>query len=428
MEEVNLEYSRRLDKTKKLGSIPELVDYIFNLIIERGFFEYKYKSKKDNLKKHIDLMVIELYSRYIEDKTGFISFDKNSNNYINKNREDRYNCNDISRILIDVCDYMVELKLIEYHKGLNYIKIKRLSRIKASNELIKLFKKYNLTSTDNIKFNREVLIMKNSKKEPVNYVETKETLKTRREIINYNNLLNKTNITLSKIPTNELVFFHHKNVHRIFNRDGNGNGRHYGAWWQLIGSNKRKSILINEKLTTELDFKSMHPTLLYLKEGIDITNTKFNPYLSRIPKVRNIYKMLLLCMINANSKRDALHAAIYNIKTDAISQPEKYPDNILEINMNDYINIRDQIYNHNQKIKKYFFKGIGIKLMLEDSYITSIIIDYFTKINIPVLTIFDSFIIESNYIDLLRFKMIGAYNNNLKAFGYPFSKITPLIK
>ncbi|MBC8427499.1 MAG: hypothetical protein H8D97_01265 [Proteobacteria bacterium] len=422
----DLKNSRYIDVNKKLGTISELTDYIFSKLISN--FNYCYKSKINNFKKHLNLLLIELYSRYIEDPKGYLSISKNNNDYISINKDvpERYKSMKLSRTLIEVCNNLIELNLVDYYRGVYYTDLKRLSRIRANSNLIQLFEKFKLTQINNIKkVKSEVLILKDYKKKLIDYPETKEIVSTRNQIIKYNKLLDATNITTS-VPLLK-NFKHNNNVYRIFNNCGNGGGRYYGGWWQQIGSNERKNIILNGEKTIEIDFKAIHPTLLYLKNNIDITKTGFDPYWSKDPKVRRIFKRLLLCMLNANSKKKAISAAIQQVKKTAIENPEKYPEDILKVPKDEYLNLMDKFANYNKSIKNYFYSGQGIKLMLEDSYITSLIIEYFTNNNIPILTIHDSFIINYKYIDLMILKMKESFNVSLKEFNYSILSIDPIV-
>jgi hypothetical protein len=64
------------------------------------------------------------------------------------------------------------------------------------------------------------------------------------------------------------VDFTKKHLHRVF-VDGSFemHGRFYGGWWEGIPEESREKILIDGMPTVELDFKSIHPYILYGIEG-----------------------------------------------------------------------------------------------------------------------------------------------------------------
>ena len=77
---------------------------------------------------------------------------------------------------------------------------------------------------------------------------------------------------------------HSKLVRRIFSKGSFGKGcRYYGGWWQSIGEKQREKILMDDRETIEIDYKSLHPVLAYAKKGIDFwKGTNTTKYLSLI--------------------------------------------------------------------------------------------------------------------------------------------------
>ena len=70
----------------------------------------------------------------------------------------------------------------------------------------------------------------------------------------------------TKIAINQSKKF----VRRVFSRNSwKANGRFYGGFWQLVGSDYRQHIRINGEITVELDYKSLHPNLLLIREGLE---------------------------------------------------------------------------------------------------------------------------------------------------------------
>ena len=64
--------------------------------------------------------------------------------------------------------------------------------------------------------------------------------------------------------------FSHVHLRRIFARGQmNLGGRFYGGWWQNIPKNCHRYITINSCQTVEVDFSTLHPTLLFLENKLD---------------------------------------------------------------------------------------------------------------------------------------------------------------
>ena len=59
-----------------------------------------------------------------------------------------------------------------------------------------------------------------------------------------------------------------RSLYRVFNNGKLTNGgRFYGGWWQNIKKDYRRAITINGGTTAELDYSSLHPSMLYALEG-----------------------------------------------------------------------------------------------------------------------------------------------------------------
>ena len=79
-------------------------------------------------------------------------------------------------------------------------------------------------------------------------------------------------------------------------------------------------------------------------------------------------------------------------------------------NLYDYVNYNeikwesyiDDILKAHGAIKEYFFTGEGIKLQKFDSMIAEEVINYFTKLDIPILCIHDSFVLPANHVETLE--------------------------
>ena len=86
---------------------------------------------------------------------------------------------------------------------------------------------------------------------------------------------------------------------------------YYGGFWQQVGAEYRKHILINDMPTIEVDYKGIHPSILSINRG-----KTFNGYdvgrelLPNLTKEqqRKAIKLLVLTAINASSKSQAYKA------------------------------------------------------------------------------------------------------------------------
>ncbi|MBI1327491.1 MAG: hypothetical protein GC136_07605 [Alphaproteobacteria bacterium] len=94
----------------------------------------------------------------------------------------------------------------------------------------------------------------------------------------------------------------HTNPIRIFNsRDLNEGGRFYEGWWYSMPKEGRKAIQVEIKGhwedTVELDFKSLHPSILFTKVGQGSLVNKADLYEVINPKDNNPYPRSLIKMV-----------------------------------------------------------------------------------------------------------------------------------
>ena len=73
--------------------------------------------------------------------------------------------------------------------------------------------------------------------------------------------------------------------------------------------------------------------------------------------------------------------------------------------------ILDQLKDKHPKISTWLCSGAGIALQYTDSQITEKIIEYFTSIDVPVLCVHDSYVIDEDYADALHEQMLLAWDH-----------------
>ena len=239
--------------------------------------------KNQILKKHLKVVLLDLYIAWQQHPNMKIGVHMYRNNYKAKSR---YNELHISHKTIDVVKELHDLNFINLVTGFYP---GRITRIWAATKLIKLFEKAKFKSND-IRFHKdkEVLILRDSNSNDIEYTDTKKTDEMRSLLKEYNHLLSNTFIDIPEldIPNIQLdnkfitISSHEKFVRRIFsNNSWDDNGRFYGGWWQRIPKSWRSKIYINEMPTIEDDYGSLHPILLYAKKGIDYHSLqKGDPY------------------------------------------------------------------------------------------------------------------------------------------------------
>ena len=201
-----------------------------------------------------------------------------------------------------------------------------------------------------------------------------------------------------------------KYLYRTFSRgELNKGGRFYGPWWQAIPKKLRQYITIEGEFTVEVDYSSLHPSLLYIKETGEAS--KQDPYLTQSilaeqdEKLRKTYR--------ASSKR--LFNAILNAPDKRIgNEPEKdefgrwhqdgegnwvkeykFPQGM------DLKAMRQELEELHEPIKKHFYNDSGVALQFMDSEIAQNVMLKAIAENITVLPVHDSFIVQTQHTDRL---------------------------
>lgn len=224
-----------------------------------------------------------------------------------------------------------------------------------------------------------------------------------------------------------------KQYKRVFNnRSYEQGGRFYGGWWQHVPQNEkrfRSYIQINGNPTIELDYKAMHPHILYSREGVDLTDDPYAIDLTEhgLPPVdsdkykhdiRPIVKQLFNALLNAKGRLDRV-----KIVKDALKGcANDYALYLNESRLKPIANVMlDKLKDKHAPISSYFNQGEGVKLQYIDSQVAeAVMLDMVGK-GIPVLSIHDSFIVEVENEKELKKSMRHSYS---KVVGKPPLDIT----
>lgn len=408
-------------------------DPVFDLLIEELTSQLLKKSsinekvkKPSTITKHLSIIILNLWKVWLKDKKKFVGFSRDKLFYSVYPK--RYNKDNFSFKGVAVVDALTETKFIDFINGVNFPNFKARSRIRAKPKLIKLIvKKFGIgPSNFQLARNIECIFLKDEEKNEKDYKDNKRTKEMRAGLIEYNNLLRRSHIDIPNFPKegieridedgeiSKLNNYHfdsdeHKFVHRVFNNGSwKQGGRFYGAWWTEIkhkGEEWRKYIRINNKPTTEIDFKNLHIVFLYAMKKIDFFKevgtdayelSKFG-YKKGDKKLRQLLKEILLTAVNCEKgiRKDtgkviqAINKVVNITKREQYSWVRKDKLDIEKL-INDFAELH-------KPIKKYFFSGKGVELQYVDSLIAEKIINHFTKLDIPVLCLHDSFIIQTQH-------------------------------
>jgi hypothetical protein len=186
-----------------------------------------------------------------------------------------------------------------------------------------------------------------------------------------------------------------------------------GVTWQNLSKTERSTILIDGQETVELDYGSLHPSILYDRMGAVKPDDMYRVSVDRRTVPRKLVKLMMLIMLNAKTKSGALIAFRQEAK-------EKYPDRNSLGWINKANRIQSAVLKRHSPIREHFCTDIGIRLQFLDSELTISILKHFYDKGVVVLPVHDSYIIQSQYRAELRQVMTEKYRD---MFGG-----TPVIK
>jgi hypothetical protein len=431
-----LAYSRPLDvhTSSDHPEVTQLIDALFGEHFRGGNAKIR--------KKHLKTILLDLFVAWTDDPRLKIAFRRDVDAYHPKSR---YNALHISKTCIEVVDTLIQLGYLDQVKGI-YNKETgegRASRIWATPILIELFKSARFTAFDiDSHYSQECIVLrdfvtktrkfgksgKTSKAELNIDIEYKDSdyepiVAMRAQLQAYNNLLRRSFIDIPVLdkPFIELddsgsdqdrhlfISQHDKFVRRIFNRGSwEHGGRFWGGWWQRCPKRWREAIFIDDCPVMEIDYSGLHIVLLYAEEGLNYwDHTEDDPYTITLPALdiqpdmlRSICKQLVLVALNASSEEATFQAFRKEAETGSMEK---------RLNNTTLKTILDQLRQKHHAIGHRFASDAGIALMRTDSEITANIIDYFTKIDVPILTIHDSYLVPVGHEDELQVQMFSAF-------------------
>ena len=372
----------------------------------------KAKSKPKPL---FEVLFLDLYVAWLEDPDMCISFARGENFY---KVGSRYNKLSISKDIIKIADALLDQGFLDQKLGSE--SAGKVTRIWPLEPLIAYFSAATFPEfLIDIHQHRECIVLRDNRKE-LEYQDKHVPFdidQARSFLLEYNSLLRRTQIDISslehpvvvsehynkKLKRNETrrVSLRHDNkfVRRIFYRgDWTLGGRYHGGWWQQIPSKFRDQILINDQYTVEVDFSGFHISLAYGLEGHQPPD---DPYalpvsiggLSKEQQRKDV-KDIALTALNAEDRKATFSAFRdkRNKEQRALppSQKVKYTNALLD-------QLLDNFLKANAPIFHYLCADKGVELMALDGQVTSEIIKHFTDRGVPILTVHDSYIVESAY-------------------------------
>ena len=385
----NIDKAPKIDFNMQLQSkgLNKLIKYLFELIPDKP----PQKAYMSKLRECLRIVLINL-----NNTDGYISYSRNDHTPEYKSK--KYSARNISKVV----DFLssngwVENKIGFFNDNPEHC---RRSRMRCLDKLKGLFNTYEVNQNDiSIDKKSDLIILKDIFKKPIPYKDTDFTISAKDNLKKINELLSYHNITKGNGYT-----INRKDLHRVFNGDFEHGGRFYGPEWQSLNGNERLSIKIDNSPVIELDFKALHPTILYAINGIQLQE---DPYSLNgcSHKIRNFLKVVMLILINTGDKEKARRALQGRINIGEIIKPRKIED--LKALIEAFI-------DKHSAIKNLFNSNTGLKLQRLDADICESVQMQFYQNGIPVLSVHDSFVINAVFEKKLHEIMEETFYNKFK--------------
>ena len=387
----------------------------------QGYLGKGYKQHPAKYKRHIEVVILDLFVAWKTDVNLYVAYSRDEKKY----KDSRYSKLHISyNPLLKVIDTLMCFEFIEGTKGFyNPQGQGRNSRMKAGTKLVNLFIAHSIRTQHIARISPEPLILRDEKTDhviidcrkvmlPGKELEIQETraIKDMRARVNkVNKIQREHSVTFE--PTREIYRqiltikdrrgrqkYHLPNplqdqYSRIFNVDMEHGGRWYGHWSQGLLRSWRPQIRINGDPVTELDFKALHPTMLYVSLGLPVPEGDMYS-LEHPPRdvdlgesLRKVCKRIVLTILNAKPDQNEVAACV-----DVI-----WREDDIKLDHQSVRYLIEALKKKHAPIAEHFASGIGGELQRKDSSIAEKVMTTLADEGIVALCVHDSFIVARQY-------------------------------
>lgn len=262
----------------------------------------------------------------------------------------------------------------------------------------------------------EVIVLKNADGKEIDYKETNATRAIRKQVLQINDQLSQCEIRVSTATAktdkygmlqigNQFYNPAKKRYRRLFKESLNLHGRLYGPFWQTLPAAIRKtSLILNDQLAIEEDFKACHFRILcaVAKWSLPFNDPKFDPFDIQDCD-RKLVKRAFVLLINSGSEYSAQRALQEFVSEnyqqlsdkEALGLPKKV------------IALAKSIFS---RLHNFWHKSLALKLMKIDSEICLKVHEMMLERDVPCLSIHDSFMVPHQYRQFLRRSMEIAFH------------------
>ncbi len=357
-------------------------------------------------KKHFKLLILELYYCWFESEKQFLSVSMSKRGY---NSQSRYNPNAISSFTIKIIKFLKDEKLIDFFPGFFDLRnnVRRLSRVRASNDLRNEFRKINFSNKWNINHRkREYLICMDIRKKKIEYNDNFRSHEIREVVRNYNNQISKTFFDIPNLNDSFIIRSDKKKI-AISESTSLSNFHFYenfektqlisGGWWnrfdiQSFGIYKNQ-LIINNNLTSYIDLLDYF--FFYLSQKLDLKIQSSD--VSDLDYF-NIEQKCYLIMKGLNAKN-------FNSFYRSLSVEKKQYFQDKEISSENLRAILDTFQEKNSKLTINFFKQKDLRW---SGFVSTIFFDLLKgigDINVSLFLVKDKIYFPVDFGDIIASKI-----------------------
>lgn len=183
---------------------------------------------------------------------------------------------------------------------------------------------------------------------------------------------------------------------RIFNDGSFNRGGRYYSTFQGFKSQLRLFLTIDNEPVVEVDYKGLHPSLLYQRAGLPEPTTDAYT-IDGYP--RKLVKKAFNILINRKKPAPATNSLIFYLNKNKQQYVDDKHPVAPTIDKAYCLALEQAIRDHHKPIEHFFCNGVGLELQNHDSLLCSHIFDYFLiKTDSIVLAVHDSFIVKQSDI------------------------------
>ncbi len=430
----NLEYAVILDVVPRRGK-PEVAAAVRAFLIESGFQADK------PVREALGTIMANLWAAWATQGNPFLVMPMRSTDYAHGSRLRKLWLK--YKPTTTAVHALHRAGFIELHRGIHFGAFRRRTRIRATDKLVSLFIRHRINHDSVELQDRGLVILRGPKLngepgKPINisrgiHAATARPFKENVRRINealsaanielhitekeyIENFINRLNGKKTLIPPHPL----RNQLCRVFNETFDYGGRFYRHWVQSVPRELRRFIRINGEPVMELDFKAIHPTLLYAERGLMIEGEVYVPP-GWPHEFRKVFKLLMLAAINADDRAKAIKA----VRKDIHDRPDMLASFHECLTDRWLIPAFEALVERHKPISAAFFTGAGLRLQRKDSEIAEHVILTLLDGGVVPVPIHDSFLVALSHSDALREAMLSA-SKDIAGVAIPVKEKWPI--